>query len=72
MIFTPIVLVCLAGQTRDECTRYTAADVFYGEPAKNEMMCGFYGQAGAAGTSIGRTLRNGEWLKVECDRRKDG
>ncbi len=70
MIFTPIVLVCLAGQARSECTRYTALDVVYGEPAKNEIMCGFYAQAALAGTSIGRSLRDGQWIKIECDRKR--
>jgi len=69
MIFTPIVLVCLAGQARDECTKYTAVDVFYGEPAKNEVMCNFYGQAALAGTSIGLGLKDGEWVKFECERK---
>ncbi len=71
MIFTPIVLVCLAGQARDECTKYTAADVLRGEPAKNEMMCNFYGEAALAGTSIGRSLRDGEWVKIVCERERD-
>jgi hypothetical protein len=72
MLFTPIVLVCLAGQARAECTKYTAADVFYGEPAKNEVMCNFYGQAALAGTSIGRGLRDGEWVKIVCERSRKG
>ena len=38
------------------------------EPAKNEMMCGFYAQAALAGTSIGRSLRDGEWTKIVCER----
>jgi hypothetical protein len=70
MIFTPIVLVCLAAQLPSECTRETAQDVFLGEPASNEMMCGFYGQAAIAGTSLGRSLRNGEWVKTTCERRE--
>ena len=70
MIFIPIVLVCLAGQAPSECTRYTAVDVFYGEPAHNEVMCNFYGQATIAGTSIGRSLRDGQWIKIECDRKR--
>ncbi len=68
MIFTPFVLVCLAGQARADCTRYTALDVVAGEPAKNEMMCAFYAQAALAGTSIGRSLRDGQWIKIVCER----
>jgi hypothetical protein len=71
MIFTPVILVCLAAQAHYECTRQTAQDVFFGEPAKNEMMCGFYGQAALAGTSIGRSLRQGEWIKVTCERTQE-
>ena len=70
MIFTPIVLVCLAGQARAECTKYTAVDVIQGEPARNEMMCSFYGEAALAGTSIGRSLRDGEWVKIVCERER--
>jgi hypothetical protein len=75
MIFTTIVLVCLAGQTRDvldahdrECNPRTAADVAYGEPAKNEVTCDFYGEAALAGTSIGQGLHRGEWVKILCRR----
>ena len=68
--FIPYVLVCLAGQSPYECTRQTAQDVVAAEPAKNEMMCGFYAQAALAGTSIGRSLRDGEWLKIVCERTK--
>jgi hypothetical protein len=72
MLFTPIVLVCLASQARDACTKTTAADLFYGEPSKNEIMCNFYGQAALAGTSIGQGLRDGEWVKIVCERSKEG
>ena len=68
--FIPYVLVCLAGQAPYECTRETAQDVIAAEPAKNEVMCGFYGQAALAGTSIGRGLREGEWIKIVCERTK--
>jgi hypothetical protein len=69
-MFIPYVLVCLAGQSPYECTRQTAQDVVMAEPAKNEIMCGFYAQAALAGTSIGRGLRDGEWVKIICERVK--
>jgi hypothetical protein len=68
-LFVPLVLVCLAGQDPRECTPFTAADVIEAEPANNEMMCGFYGQAALAGTAIGRDLRGG-YFKVLCERRR--
>ena len=67
-LFIAYILVCAAGQQPWECTRYTALDVVQAEPAKNEMMCGFYAQAALAGASIGRSLRDGQWTKVVCER----
>jgi hypothetical protein len=70
MIFTPIVLVCLASQPRDACTKDTAADLIYGEPATTEATCALYGRAALASTSIGQSLRDGQWIKVVCERGK--
>lgn len=68
-IFTPIILVCLGGQSRDECQPPTAEMVITGEPSGNEIMCNKYSQMQLAGTSIGRGLRDGEWIKIMCDRK---
>jgi hypothetical protein len=35
-------------------------------------MCNFYGEAALAGTSIGQGLRAGEWVKIVCERTKQG
>lgn len=65
MTFTPIILVCLAGQLPYECTPYTALDVIRGEPARSEVACGLSAQE-----QMGRTglIREGTWLKVGCER----
>jgi hypothetical protein len=34
-------------------------------------MCAFYGQASLSGTSIGRGLRDGEWVKLPSEREKN-
>lgn len=65
MTFTPLILICLAGQAPYECTPYTALDVVRGEPAQNEVTCALYAQEQLARTAL---VREGTWLKIGCMR----
>ena len=68
MMFIPIVLVCIAGQSPQECLPPTARIVVTGEAVPNELVCMRDGQMKFAQTAIAQRL-NGEYTKVMCLRK---
>ena len=70
-MFKVLILVCSINLSPSDCQLDNAIDVINGPSAQNEMMCGFYGQAYVADTSLtGR--RNDEYVKVKCTRSSIG
>lgn len=72
-IFVAHVLVCLSGQTRDECTKYTAQDDILAHAAPttqitNELMCARVAQEAIAALPLDL---DGKWLKITCEREKN-
>ena len=70
-LFTPIILICVAGMDVRECRpQYGARVIERGEPVNSEILCGRDGQALLAGTAQGRSLAAGEVVKIMCERTK--
>ena len=68
MMFIPLVLVCIAGQSPQECLPPTARIVVTGEAVPNEMACARDAQMKFAPTAIAQKL-DGEYVKVMCLRK---
>lgn len=67
-MFKVILLVCAAGIAPRDCQFNNAIDVISGPDAGNEIACGLQSQAYFAGTALGRSLREDEYLKIVCRR----
>jgi hypothetical protein len=70
-MFKVLILVCSINLSPSDCQLDNAIDVINGPAAQNEMMCGFYGQAYVADTSL-TGQRNDEYVKVKCTRSSIG
>ena len=60
-----LILVCAAGLSPSDCGIDNALDVYYPPAESSELMCGIYGQAYLAQTSLARR-GPGEYLKIKC------
>ena len=67
-MFKVILLVCAAHLAPGDCQPDTALYLLNGPDASNEVMCGMQSQAYLAETWLGRTLAEGEYLKIVCRR----
>jgi hypothetical protein len=71
-MFKVVLLVCAANITPAECHADTAIHLVNGPDATNEVMCGMQSQAYLAQTWIGRSLADGEYVKIVCRRDAGG
>jgi hypothetical protein len=67
-MFSVLILICSTALTPPQCQRETALDVIQGPQVANEIQCGLHGQAFYAETVMGGALREGEYLKLKCQR----
>jgi hypothetical protein len=63
-----ILLVCAANIAPGDCQAENATYLLNGPDATNEVACGMQSQAYLAQTWLGRSLTDGEYLKIVCRR----
>ncbi len=64
-MFQVLILVCSVDLAPSDCQIETALDVIRGPVAANEVMCGLYGQAYIAQTTLA-PHGPGEYVKIRC------
>lgn len=62
-----LILICSIGVAPADCQIDTALEVIRGPQAANVMMCGLYGQAYIAQTSLAPRASH-EYAKIKCVR----
>jgi hypothetical protein len=67
-MFKVILLVCAANIAPGDCQADNALYLLNGPDASNEVVCGMQSQAYLAQTWLGRSLADGEYLKILCQR----
>jgi hypothetical protein len=71
-LFTTVILVCATAMPQHDCTRDTAVDVVAGPTSPSPFGCLISGQSMLASTALGPGLGEGRYLKVVCDRQRNG
>jgi hypothetical protein len=62
-----LILVCATGLSPSDCSTENALDVYHAPIEASDLMCGIYGQAFLAQTSLA-SRSPGEYLKIKCAR----
>jgi hypothetical protein len=61
-----LILICLLGTARADCTENTADAVIQGPDAMSLVECGMHGQAYVAGGALAGYIDDEHYLKVSC------
>ena len=61
-----LILICVLGLSRPDCSIETATVVVQGPEATNLAQCGFVGQAYLANTALAGYVEDGHYLKILC------
>jgi hypothetical protein len=64
-----VMLVCASTVPQPSCDRTTAVDVMV-SPASTPFDCAMRGQAMVAGGALAESLKDGMYLKIQCERSK--
>ena len=61
-----LILICAGAVAKPDCQLGSAMHVIQGPDAGNAVMCAFQGQAFVAQSAFGRTMQDGEYVKILC------
>lgn len=69
-LYKIVALICIAGQSSQECQPPTARDVMVLGEQSTEMACMRQAQMSAGGVELLRRLAANEWIKFACERKE--